>query len=633
MGWPAPDSTGQGDNMGLRYRAGICALALTAGSAALQFEPAVLRDLVVDSGSHRIAVGAVKVPLWSAAFAQSADSFSLDNVSFSLGSTTYVAKRIEFAGASSSRADIEALLSSSSTEPMESRLKRISVKKITIPEATVKQTVGKQTQVTTYRNTVLDDITQGRIASALIETTATETTGTKDNVLVSTGRTTMTELDLPAIARLYETKAEGASAPFTRIYGAFAIENMEVADSESGTTFRIARFGGKDFLGRPTKESWTGTMGIFADMADRADPSSEDQARLFSAISDFVGAFQVGSMEASGIEVNSKGQDNPGLARINRIAFTGGTDAQSPEVRWEGIEFADKNSKLKLDGMSLSGFSFRQTFDGLKMLQGKSLDDLDPATARNLIPTLGTLRLSGLSIDAVTQENGDTAKIQAAIKGFELTADKSMNAIPTNIRIGLQNLTMALPSSSTDEGVKELVALGYKNIDVSFLAAATWNEATSEIALREVSFQGQDMGNFALTGVVGNVGKDLFDADTAIAAVALVGAKAKALDLTVENKGLFERYMAKAAKEQKTTPESLRRTYAAAAAFVVPAMIGSSEQAQTLSQAIARFIAKPGKLTVNATPKDPTGLGIAEAVVLPDPKAILDKLNVSAKAE
>jgi hypothetical protein len=62
-------------------------------------------------------------------------------------------------------------------------------------------------------------------------------------------------------------------------------------------------------------------------------------------------------------------------------------------------------------------------------------------------------------------------------------------------------------------------------------------------------------------------------------------------------------------------------------------MIGSSEQARTLSQAVARFIAKPSKLTVNATPKDPSGLGIAEAVVLSDPKAILDKLNVSATAE
>ena len=619
--------------MGLRNRAGICALALVAGSAALQFEPAVLRDLVIDNGSQRITIGAVRAPLWSAAFAQSADSFSLDNVSFTFGSTTYEAKRIEFSGTSSSRADIEALFSSSSTEAMESRLKRITVKQITIPEARVKQTVGKQTQTTTYRNATLSDISQGRIASALIETSATETSGAKNNVLISTGRTSMSELDLPALARLYETKADSTSAPFIRVYGAFAIDNMEFADNETGVAFKIARFGGRDFQGRPTKDSWHGSIGIFTEMADRQDHSSEDQARLLSAIADFLDAFQIGFMEASGIEATAKGKDGSGLTRINRIAYTGGTDAQPADVRWEGFEFSDKDNRVKIDGFSLTGFSFRQTIDGLRTLQGKSFDDLDPAVVRSLVPTLGTLRLSGFSIDGISDDEGKKVKIQAGLKGFELTADKPVNAIPTNIRIGLQNLTMALPSNSTDDGIKELVALGYKNIDVSLLAAATWNEATSEIALNEVSFQGLDMGTIGLTGRIGNVGKDLFNADTAIATVALVGARAKALDLTVENKGLFERYMAKAAKEQKTTPESLRRTYAAAAAFVVPAMIGSSEQARTLSQAIARFIAKPSRLTVNATPKDPSGLGIAEAVVLPDPKAILDKLNVSAKAE
>jgi hypothetical protein len=619
--------------MGLRNRAGICALAFMAGSVVLQLEPDVIRDLVIDNGSLRVTIGGVKAPLWNAAFAQSADSFSLNNVSFTFGSTTYEAKRIEFSGVSSSRADIEALFSSTSTEPMESRLKRITVKQITIPEARVKQTIGQQTQITTYRNTTLSNVSEGRIASALIETSATETSGAKNNVLISTGRSSINELDLPALARLYEAKADAASAPFSRIYGSFAIDNMEFADNETGVTFKIAHVGGKDFQGRPTKDSWTGTAGMFAEMADRTDLSSDDQARLFSAMADFLDAFQIGSMEASGIEATAKGKDGSGLTRINRIAYTGGTDTQPADVRWEGFEFSDKDNRVKIDGMSLTGFSFRQTIEGLRMLQGKSFDEIDPTAMRSLIPTLGTLRLSGLSIDGTTDDEGKKVKIQAGLKGFELTADKPVNAIPTNIRIGLQNLAMALPSNSTDDGIKELVALGYKDIDVSLLAAATWNEAASEITLNEVSFQGHDMGNIGLTGRIGNVGKDLFNADTAIATVALVGAKAKALDLTVENRGLFERYMAKAAKEQKTTPESLRRTYAAAAAFVVPAMIGNSEQAQTLSQAIARFIAKPGKLTVNATPKDPAGFGIAEAVVLPDPKAILDKLNVSAKAE
>jgi len=616
-----------------RSRAGICALALIAGSAALQFEPAVVRDLTIGYEGGRLTVGAVKVPFWSTAFAQAADSVTLDDVRLTIGSTTYEAKRVEFAGTSSSRADIEALLSSSSTEPMESRLKRITAKQITIPEARVTQTLGQESQTTTYRNTVVKDVAGGRIASALFETSATQASGTKGNVVISTGRASMDDLDLPALARLYETKAEGAAAPFTRIYGGFSIDDVEFTDNETDAVVKIARMSGRDFLARPTKDSWTGTAGIFTEMADRKDLSPEEQSRLFPAIADLLEAFQIGSMEASGIEATSKKSDAQGQARIARIAYTGGAEGKPAEMHWEGFEFVAKDGRAKLDSLSFAGFSFRQTLEGLRNLQGKSLDDLDPATARSLVPTLGTVRLAGFSLDGTTEKDGRKDKVQAAFKGLEITAEKPVKAVPTNIRIGVQNFTMALPSSSTDDGIKELVALGYKNIDVSLLVAATWNEAANEIALSEVSFQGQDMGNVAVTGVVGNVGKDLFDSDTAIAAVALAGARAKALDITVENKGLFERYLDKAAREQKTKPESLRRTYAAGAAFVVPAMIGSSEQARTLSQAIARFIAKPGKLTINATPKDSSGFGIVEAVLMPDPKAILDQLNVSAKAE
>jgi hypothetical protein len=112
--------------MRLRYRTSVCALALIAGSAAMQLEPAVVRDLVFDHNGQHIAVGAVRVPLWSAAWAQSPDVFSLENVSFTFGSVSYEAKRIEFSGVTSSRAEIEALFSSASSEPMAIRLARIN---------------------------------------------------------------------------------------------------------------------------------------------------------------------------------------------------------------------------------------------------------------------------------------------------------------------------------------------------------------------------------------------------------------------------------------------------------------------------------------------------------------------------
>jgi hypothetical protein len=168
---------------------------------------------------------------------------------------------------------------------------------------------------------------------------------------------------------------------------------------------------------------------------------------------------------------------------------------------------------------------------------------------------------------------------------------------------------------------------------MSLLVAANWNEATNEISLKEVSIQGQDMGSLSLTGLLSNVTKDVFNADTAIATVALIDAKAKTVDLVVENKGLFERYLAKAAKEQKTTPEALRRVYASATAVALPALIGSSEQTRSLSQAIARFIAQPNRLFINAQAKDASGLSVIDILGLTDPKAALEKLNVSARTE
>lgn len=603
----------------------------------------MVRDLAFGSGDQRIAVGAVRVPLWSAAFAQSSDSFNLENVSFAVGGETYEAKRIEFSGVTSSRADIEALFSASSTEPMASRLARISAKQVTIPEVRMTQKLGSSTQTAVYKNVALNEIAQGRIASASVETTGVEATSSKGSALFSYGRTAISDLDLPAFAKLYETKAETDPASMTRIQGAFSIDNIEIVENGEGVTFKVARVNGRDFMARPTRDSWAGTVALFTELADKDNLPKEDKARLAQAVADFLGAFDIGFVEATGTEMKAdakgkavaEGRASPVTARINRIAYTGSAGSQPADARVEGLEIIQQDGRLRADTISLTGFSIRPTLEGLKGLAGRTLGELDTAAMRNLVPTLGTLRLSGLDFDLPAEDSkgAGAERVKATLKDLELTADRPVNAIPTNIRIGLQSLAMALPADSEDDGVKELVALGYKNIDASLQVAATWNEASSEITLNEVSIQGQDMGRATLTGVIGNVSKDLFSPDEATAATALIGAKAKSADLVIENKGLFERYLARAAKEQKTKPESLQRLYASATPLVMSSLVGSTEQAKTLGQAIARFIAQPGKLTINAQPKNPSGFGMMDIMLASDPKAILEKLNIAAKVE
>jgi hypothetical protein len=141
------------------------------------------------------------------------------------------------------------------------------------------------------------------------------------------------------------------------------------------------------------------------------------------------------------------------------------------------------------------------------------------------------------------------------------------------------------------------------------------------------------MGNATLRGVLGNLTKDVFSPDSTVALVALVGATAKSLDLTVENQGLFERALAEAARKQGKAPDDLRREYGMAAAVAVPAMLGGSPAARNLGQAVARFIAKPGRLRISARSKEATGLGVSDMALLGNPSAIFDKLDVTATVE
>jgi hypothetical protein len=133
--------------------------------------------------------------------------------------------------------------------------------------------------------------------------------------------------------------------------------------------------------------------------------------------------------------------------------------------------------------------------------------------------------------------------------------------------------------------------------------------------------------------VLGSVSKDVFSPDAALASVALIGATAKSLDVLVENRGLFERLISRDAAQKGKSPDEVRREYGMGAAIVVPVMLGGGAAAKAVGQAVARFVAKPGRLAVQIKAKDAAGLGVADFAGNPDPTTILDKVDVTATAE
>jgi hypothetical protein len=237
----------------------------------------------------------------------------------------------------------------------------------------------------------------------------------------------------------------------------------------------------------------------------------------------------IGSLEAVGIEIRDPSSKAQAAGRVQRIAYTGATGAQPADARIEGLDIATRDGRARVAAVAFTGFAFGPTIDGLRELAERPPAEADSAALRKLIPTLGTMRLSGLDFDVPNESAPGPKKenIRFGVKDMELTADQPINGIPTNLRLAVDHLTFDVPGDTTEQGLKDLAAMGYRAVDLSWTTAASWNEPGSELLVREVSLRGSQMGSVTLRGVLGNVGRDVFNPDSALALVALVGATAK----------------------------------------------------------------------------------------------------------
>ena len=610
-----------------RLRYPVFAAASAAAIAASGLWSPSLHDLrIALSDGGRVEIGAARINgTWlGTALAQAAD-VTLENAAFEFGTVAIRLPRVEFSGAKLSRDELAALFDQRVAEPLAARLSRLSAREVRIPELRIEQVAGGTKQITIYRNVVARDIVDGRIPTLTSAGAALEVSGTP-GARGTTGALSISNFDLSHAAALYDAKTGSTPAEMKTVYASFSLDDLRMSD-DSGADIHIARMSGKEFRARPSG-SWSETTRILGETQDLQKASPAERARLFDSLADLFDAYEIGSVEATGFEVRHKADQAAG--RIARLTYTGGSPGRAADARAEGIEIGSTTGRVRMATIAFSGFSLKDTVQSMKMLGEKVAD----ADLWRLAPAIGTVRISGLDFDGPADAKAaKPSPLRFGIANFEVTADKPVNGIPTNMRMAIENVAFAVPPDTKEEGLRDLAAMGYGNLDLSLVAAATWNEAGNEVVLREVSLRGAGMGSATLRGILGNVGKDAFNPDSAIAAVALLGATARQVEIAIENKGLFERVIAQEARKQKRSPEDLRREYGMAAAVAVPAVLGNSASAKAVGQAIARFVVRPGRLTVSARARDSAGLGLSDIAGTTEPAALLDKLEITATAE
>jgi hypothetical protein len=608
----------------------------------------ILRRLTLLGG------GALATTLIALAPSAQAADFQIDGLRLDLGKLVIAVPKIDVKGSTLERESFVALFNGSTGESAVSRMSKLNAAEISAPELSFEQTMGPQKQITTYRDIRFSNIRDGKIGRGEAARATLSVTGAATGAMSGElKRTAFTDFDLKQTARVLTERAQpGATEPMLPLFGRIDQDgytiDMGAAGKMSMGTSSMRGFAAK--VGDEPLGEVLSRIVTLSDAAEKAarEPGAkppgfktEDERRMGLSLLALFDTVSYGSGEARDLVMTITAPPKPGAKpetvdmKMARIAFGEDTPAKSG-FAIEGLQFAAAGGKGVIDSISHSGFSLGPVIAELKALLAKPDADFDTIDFRKFIPTIGTIRVAGLSVEAPQPaRRGQPAPppIKVGLGSFEFKAGEQVNGIPTNVSLTIDNLLAPVTEGTGNPAARDLIAMGYRMLDLSARIDLAWEAARSELAIRSISLGGAGMARLDAKGTLGNVTKDLFSSDLALAQVAALGATARSLEAKLQNMGLFEKLLENEARKAKKKPEELRQQFAMMANLGLAAILGPSDAAKSLTAAVSRFVAKPGTLTVQASAKSGSGLGLADVITMTDPTEIFDKIDLKATSE
>ncbi len=557
--------------------------------------------------------------------ALAADPAVLQDVTFTWGtSVRFSLPRIEVTGSDLSRDALAGLLSGSADSPAAARLSRLNAATIAIPEATYVQTVGDRSETTTYRGIVARNVVNGRIGR--LEGAGGAMTSTLKSARTyegTYGAWSVDSLDLPLSVRLYVDTARPDEKP-APVYANYRMAEVALKTAD-GQDVRFEAFRSDGLTAMPGAKPMLATV----EAMQGAEGKSDDEKLAISMdLLDQFRAYTLGQTEVIGLIVNGTDNGKTFAMNIRRLGFS--VDA-AINLSIEGTTIEGPQAKVAIGAMTLKDVFLSDAFASLGTVA------VGPAAAAKIDPASFIPRFSRFEISGFSAEAPDAAQPERRnrldLRQFAVDAWGHAGPVPTGLAVRFDNLKVEGLERSQNENVRRLVAMGYRAIDVSLRLDAAWDEAKKELSIRELTAEGADMGTMRVSGTLGDVDKDVFSTDPTVAQIAAMAATARKLAVEVEDRGLFNRWLADHARQVKRKPDELRVEYGGAAIALVPAILGPGEGARAAGAAIGRFIARPGKLSLSAATKDGIGLGLADLALVSDPAAIGRRLDITARAE
>lgn len=538
-------------------------------------------------------------------------SLSLDNLTFTLGATTFKIPHLELKGASLSALDAAALFAGDA-KSVEERLSRFAAKSIVIPALSTERKAGDAIERATYRDLVVEGVAGGRIASlraAGAEQTIEQAGGQSKRLLW--GASHAKGVDLRQLAHVANVVRLDPNEPLKPLIEEESVDSLTMTEKDERLTVKTGRLVMNGIKGRALAQPAASLM----ERLQKLDPDkTEADPTLLKDLIEAVASFDVGAIEAHDVVATGKGEpaDKPYTIKTGRFVAS----------RIVGAGVGD----LAIDSFSL------QSSDGGRIsfarfgLQDAKLSSLLDAP----IPHLSHIELKGFDADLPDGRMGESSRMKFSLTDVEANFGDFREIAPTKLSARLDRLAIDLAARGEAPSTAQFLALGYRELDLSAALAGEWREKTQEAVFAPLRVEGRDMGAATLKVTFGNVSGAVFSSMALVSKAAALAASVKSVELMIEGGGLVDRLLTFEAKEQKGGVEKARAEYAKGADLAVTAALGGGDKAKKIGAAVSAYILKPRKLLLRLA--SDKGVNAFDALAR-KPAEILESMDVEAVAE
>jgi hypothetical protein len=511
----------------------------------------------------------------------------------------------------------------------------LTAKSIRIPDLRLHSSVlTGEGQVTeseiVYRDIEFRDVVDGVAASTAVG--GAEMTGGAD-VTMKIGRISTGLFDMGAALAMYRLVPAPSETELRPIYRDFAIES--VTFTGPNVACAVGPISMAEFRARPLKYAFGDLLALMGTMQTAKDsPPPEAVSKFVAFYADLFQAFETSPATISSFEC--AGKDETGKSanfRLGPLTVGAFAKARYPDVTVQNIEISAEDAQVDVASFTLKGIDLAGPIAAVQSASGPIDEDWVRENGRQLMPAFGGFALSGLSVDG-PDATDPSKRVKASVADFDLTLGDYVDGIPTRISSSAHHVAAPLPADSENAAVQQLLALGIDHVDAGYELSGQWDEAANRIVVDRLMLTGVDLGTLSAAATLGNATRDLFSQDETVSMAAATGLTIKNLKLDLENDGLADRLFTLSAAQQGKDLTAYRTAISGFAQGSILGVLGGTDQAKKLAEAVGSFISGAKSLSISITAKDEAGIGLPDLTsVQEDPTALSEKITVDGSAK